>query len=181
MFSELRWSREEAESTGDGLEVESLALSAVDRAGLELCRRHEALKLLAQWDLGSGLARMGQRWAASASALGLLVVKPAERMGYFHGGRALQRLWLSATRAGLSLHPMTFLPYGFARVVRGGGDGFASATVAGLRELRPGYLRAFGLSGDEGEVLLFRALPSRGPLPASVRRPVDEVLRFERA
>ncbi len=180
MFAELRWSREEAQASGDGLEVQSLALSTTDRAGLELCRHNEALGLLAQWDLGSGLARMGQRWAESASALGLLLVTPPDRMGYFQGGRALQRLWLTSMRAGLALHPITFLPYAFARLLRGEGAGLAHSTQEGLRALRPAYARAFGLDGSEGEVLLFRVFPSAGGLPASARRPLDSVLQFAR-
>jgi nitroreductase len=181
MFSELRWSRAEAEASGDGLEVDSLALSAIDRTGLELCRRQEALELLAQWDRGSGLARLGRNWAASASALGLLTAKPADRLGFFNAGRAMQRVWLTATQQGLATHPMTFLPYGFARVLRGAGTGFAPSTVAGLHALRPAYAQAFGLEGTEGEVLLFRVFPSKGAVPPAVRRPVDAVLHLDRA
>jgi hypothetical protein len=48
MFAELRWTRAEAEASGDGLDVDSLALSATDRAGLELCRNPEALALVAE-------------------------------------------------------------------------------------------------------------------------------------
>jgi hypothetical protein len=85
----------------------------------------------------------------------------------------MQRVWLTATREGLALHPLTFLPYAFARLLRGGGRGFAPATAQGLAELRAPYARLLGLDGTEGEVLLFRLLRSMGATPASMRRAVE--------
>jgi hypothetical protein len=180
MFAELRWTRAEAEATGDGLEVDSLALPATDRAGLELCRKPEALALVAEWGLGSGLVRLGQRWASASSALGLLTVKPADRTAYFRAGRAMQRLWLTAVASGLALHPLTFLPYAFARL-RAGRQDFAPTTMRGLEELRGPYARLLQLDGSEGEVLLFRVFPAKAEVPAAVRRSVGAVLNFERA
>ena len=165
--------------TGDGLEVDSLHLSATDRTGFELCRSTDAMSLLAKWDLGRGLERLGQRWASASSALGLLTVMPRGRFGYYRAGRAMQRLWLTVTREGKALHPLTFLPHAFARVLRGGGAGLAAATVRGLDGLRPEYVRLLDLDGREGEVLLFRLFSSKGRVPRAVRRPVDAVLRFE--
>jgi nitroreductase len=178
MFAELRWTRAEAEASGDGLEVESLALAATDRAGLELCRKPEALALVAEWGLGSGLVRLGQRWASASSALGLLTVAPSDRLAYFRAGRAMQRLWLTAVAQGLGLHPLTFLPYAFAGL-RAGGQDFAPATRRELEELRAPYARLLELDGSEGEVLLFRLFPAAGAVPPAVRRPVSAVLRFE--
>ena len=176
MFAELRWTQAEAEATGDGLEVDSLALSATDRAGLELCRNPEALALVAEWGLGSGLVRLGQRWASASSALGLLTVTPADRAGYFRAGRAMQRLWLTAVANGLALHPLTFLPYAFGGLCAARPD-CAPATLRGLEGLRAPYVRLLNLDGSEGEVLLFRILRADTLAPASVRRPVDAVLQ----
>ena len=162
MFSELRWTREEAERTGDGLEVDSLALSATDRAGLELCRKPDALALLAKWNLGSGLARLGRNWAVASSALGLLTVKPAGRQDFVQAGRALQRLWLTATREGLALHPLTFLPYAFARLLRGGGRRFAPGTVQGLADLRAPYVELLGSTAWRARSCCSDSTPRRG-------------------
>ena len=89
----------------------------------------------------------------------------------------MQRLWLTAVAQGLGLHPLTFLPYAFARVVRGG-EGLAPATRRGLEDLRHAYARLLDLAGFEGEVLLFRLFPQKDPPPASVRRPIESVVRF---
>ena len=91
----------------------------------------------------------------------------------------MQRLWLTATKQGLILHPLTFLPYAFA-TLRAGGHGLAPATTRGLEELRPPYADLLEVDGSEGEVLLFRIFQSTGVVPPAVRRPLDAVLRFER-
>ncbi len=178
MFAELRWTKSEATSRGDGLEVSALELSATDRAGLELARDPKALALLAEWGLGAALAQFGQKSAASSAAIGLLTVNATDRAAFFRAGRALQRLWLTATARGLGLHPMSFLPYAFARILRGGGQGLAPSTAQGLAALWPPYSQLFGLDPAEGQVLLFRLFPSTGPVTPSHRRAVDSVLQF---
>ncbi len=179
MFDELRWTQTEAENRGDGIEVDSLDLSATDRAGLELCRKPESLALLSDWGVGAGLAKLGRKTASACSAIGLITVMPADRASYFRAGRAVQRLWLTAVAHDLALHPMSFLPYAFARLTRGSSQGFAPSTEEGIANLRLPYARLFGLDGTEGEALLFRVFPSSGPLPPSYRRSVSSVLRFK--
>ena len=74
MFAELRWTQAEAKATGDGLDLDALELSASDRAGLDLCRKPEALELLASWSSARGCRTSGggrppraRHWASSRS------------------------------------------------------------------------------------------------------------------
>ena len=46
-----------------------MALSPIDRTGLELCRRGDALEVLRRQGLGTGLGRLGEKWALASSAL----------------------------------------------------------------------------------------------------------------
>ena len=43
VMNEIRWTREEAEGTRDGISLESLELSPADRAGFQLCRLEPSL------------------------------------------------------------------------------------------------------------------------------------------
>jgi hypothetical protein len=115
---------------------------------------------------------------AASSAIGLLTTNGLSRSDYFRGGRALQRMWLEATRHGLALQPWTGLPYLFARVERGGGAGLDAAEVAQLRELRTRYRAVFDLNHADAEVLLFRCGYAEAPTARSLRRPLATVLRF---
>ena len=71
---------------------------------------------------------------------------------------------------------MTTLPYLFARVLRGGGEGLDPATAEEARRLRAPYLGLFPVADDAAEVLLFRVSQAE-PTPArSLRRRLADVL-----
>jgi hypothetical protein len=76
---------------------------------------------------------------------------------------------------------MTVLPYLFARLTRGDGEGFSQETTDGLRALQPRYRELFPLSAGRGEVLLFRLAQVAPSVHRSRRRSLDEVLFFAEA
>jgi hypothetical protein len=94
---------------------------------------------------------------------------------FFSAGRALQRLWLVATERSLAIHPMTALPYLFARLIRGG-EGLDEQTIMELHRVRPIYERLFGVTPSTAEVLLFRVGRVETVDKSSLRRPLDDVL-----
>ena len=100
------------------------------------------------------------------------------RADYFRGGRALQRIWLEATRWALALQPWTGLPYLFARVERGGGAGLSPEEIDELRALRTRYRAIFDVANDDAEVLLFRLGYAAPPTAIALRRPLERVLTF---
>jgi hypothetical protein len=178
LMQEVRWSSAEAEATRDGIAVETMALTPLDLAGLRLCRHWTSLALLRQWGGGKGLEKMATSAIASAAAVGLITLPMAEPHAYLHGGRAVQRLWLSATACQVALQPMTALPYLFARLLRGGGAGLDEEICAALLQLRVRYERLFQVSKGTAEVLLFRLSHAALPRTRSLRRACQDVLLF---
>ncbi len=176
MFSEIRWTREEAESTHDGIDVETLSLSPSDYAGLDLCRHWPSLELVRQWGGGGNLEKISRKCIAAASAVALITMPLARPIDYFNAGRALQRMWLVATERNLSIHPMTTLPYFFARLIRASGAGFDERTIAELQGLRLVYERLFCLTSSTAEAFLFRISYAKNAVRHSLRRPIDGVL-----
>ncbi|WP_433194707.1 hypothetical protein ACQP1G_39090 [Nocardia sp. CA-107356] len=108
---------------------------------------------------------------ASAAAVGLLTEFGLSRESYLRGGRARQRMWLTATTKGIALQPMircpTFSPDSSA----------AGATVCpGMS--RPNFSSCGTAIDGSTEVLLFRLACARPPTARSLRRPLDQVLEF---
>lgn len=178
MFAEVRWTEEEAEATRDGISLDSLELRAADRAALAMCRRVEALAFLRTFGGGQGLLKMSTKSMASASAVGLLTVPRASARDFYDGGRAMQRMWLTAHAQGVAICPMTVLIYLFARLYHGGGEGLDEQAIAELHALRSRWLKLFPVAPETGEVLLFRMSRADAPSVRSHRRPVDEILTF---
>ena len=90
----------------------------------------------------------------------------------------MQRVWLRATLLGLTVFPLATLPYLFARLERGRGDGLAEADQKALRSMRSEYNAIFQPPDDHAEGILLR-FAKAGPATArSLRRPVGDVLEF---
>ena len=169
----------EAKPRPRGIAVATLELSPSDRAGLEVSRSWAALSLVKEWGGGANLEKMSRKAIGGASAAGMLRMPARKGADYYAGGRAMQRLWLTATELGLGLQPMTALSYLFARLNEGGAGQLTAETSQRLRELWPRWAQLFALSGSEGEVLTFRLTTAPAPSARSGRCPVREVLLVE--
>jgi molybdopterin/thiamine biosynthesis adenylyltransferase len=178
LMREIRWTAEEAVASGDGLDLRTLGLAASEKAALRLCRQWNSVELLRSWNCGRGSEKLARKAVASGSAVGLVTASGATPLDYFEGGRAVQRGWLTATRERIGFHPMTALPYLFARLLRGGGIGLDAATRTELMEMRPKYESLFRVTESIAEVMLFRLSISHSAEVRSLRRQLDEVLTF---
>lgn len=179
LMNEVRWTPEEVERR-DGIDVATLALSRTDYAALNLSRDYGNLRFLLKIGGGGALGRSARDAIAASSAVGLLTRKGTSRESYFLGGRAMERVWLTATSLDLAFQPWASLLYLWARLERGGGSGLEEPLAAALGELRTDFRSIFQVAPeDEAEVMLFRLSHAGPPGARALRRPVQDVLVFE--
>lgn len=173
----VRWSPEEVLRTRDGIDVATLEMSAADVAGLRVVSRWSAMRLVGMMGSGRVLEQVSRKAVASASALGLVTMPGTDPTAFVRGGQAMEAAWLEATVRGLAFHPLAMMPYLFAHVERGTGEGFTETEQATLRSLRQRYRALFDVPEGWCEPILFR-LAGGVPAPSAraLRRPVDEVL-----
>ncbi|MGR4880256.1 Rv1355c family protein [Streptomyces sp. LARHCF249] len=179
MMSELRWTPEEVRTTRDGIDIATLEADATDLAGLSLARHWPHLAFVRQMGGGRAFEDGARNSVAASSAIGCLTVPGSGSQAHFDGGRALQRLWLTATSLGLGYQPVTVLLYLFARVEHGDGTGLDPAETATLHTLRTRLSAVVPQRPDETELLLFRLSYAPPPTARALRRDVDSVLRFD--
>jgi hypothetical protein len=178
MIGEIRWNPEQVLSTRDGIDIASLHLSAADAAVMQLLTDWAPLSYLRQIKCGQGLERNSRKMIAAASSVGLLSFRGTDSLSYFNGGRAIQRVWLTATKLGLAFHPMTALPYLLARLTRGDGGGLTAENQQQLTELGKIFRRLLPMPEDHAEIMLFRLAKAEPPTVRSLRRGLDEVLKW---
>ena len=176
MMSELRWTPEEALATGDGIDVTTLELDAVGMAGLRLLSNTKTAGFLRSLGTGTRLERSARRSIDAASAVGLVSVDGIDARAHARAGRAVQRIWLWATRLGLALQPMTVAPYLFARLTRGAGEGLMSKEIISLEKLRERFARVFPPAPGRAQPMLFRLAHAPSPTATALRRPVVSIL-----
>ena len=176
MMAEMRWNPRHAEQTRDGVDIATLELGDVDEAGLRLLSSWSVVRFLRSVGIGGALEDLSRHAVEAASAMALVTYGGTSPLDYFLGGRAMQRVWLTATALGLAVQPMSSLPYLFARLERGAG--FESRERDVLRGLRERYARLFRVGPQRGELLLFRLARVEAPTVRSLRRPAAAVLSF---
>lgn len=175
----LRWTPEEAAAVGDGLPVAALELARWERP---------AFRLLASWRVaraarGLGLtALLPTRTAAiyrRSAAIGLLTVAGRDRLAFVQGGRALERVWLTATRHGVAFQPITGVTFLLLRLTLGVSTGFGPAERARLERLGRALCEVFPVLADQAPAMLFRVGFAAPPSARAPRLPLEAVLRCE--
>jgi hypothetical protein len=167
---EVRWTAEEAEKERDGIDLRTLDLTAAEHAGLRMLRSPRVAELLRGWKRGHALERLTRKALLAASAVGLITSANDSIRDRFVAGRALQRVWLTATRLGLSLQPHTASIFLFARALGGGQADFDAETMGELLGLQARLRGTFRAQGTE--LFLFRLFPGCEPLARSLRRSI---------
>ncbi|MFH8407075.1 Rv1355c family protein [Streptomyces sp. NPDC018019] len=178
MMNELRWDSEDTRRTRDGIDIATLGLDDVDLAGVRLARHWSHLAFIRRIGGGEAFEEGAVKAIAASSAIGCLTIPGTGPQAFVDGGRALQRLWLTATSLGLGLQPHTSLLYLFARAERGNDAGLDAAETDTVRALRTRFTAVVPAKPDESELMLFRLSYAPSPAVRSLRRTVDSVLRF---
>lgn len=176
LMSELRFTHEETVRTCNGIDIDTLDMSATDRIGLQLCRSWAAMQLVGRAGGGSTLEKLAQKVLAHSSAAALLTVNGHSPQDYFRAGRGMQRAWLTATQREVTLQPMCITLYFFIRLIHGRGEGFEDSQVQELTHLRKRYLRLFDVLDSEGEAFLFCLTYAPPASVRALRRPIDAIL-----
>jgi hypothetical protein len=160
------------------VDVATLELTGTQAAAMGLLARPDVAAELRAVNGGAAIGDPTRERVLAASAVGLLKVPGDSLTTWLHAGRALQRVWLAATRLGLSYQPMTVLLYMFEML----DDAAASASVftpaerTRLKQLQQRLDDVFDRPGPYPAALLFRLARAPRPTVRSQRLPPDWVL-----
>lgn len=165
---ELRWTPDEAMESKDGLDIRTLELSAKDAIGFRVARDPRAVGLVAEWGLGRALENMTADLMKTASAIGVVTVSAFERSLLVEAGRAVERIWLKATKNKVSMQPVLASVLHFARLKHGQQMEMPAKVQHRFGELKNEFDRIF-YTADEEPVFLFRLFHADEPLVRSLR------------
>ncbi|SMC21010.1 Molybdopterin or thiamine biosynthesis adenylyltransferase [Desulfacinum hydrothermale DSM 13146] len=164
---------EEALRTRDGFPIKNLEAGRMGELFLRFSRPWPVMNVLNRLGASRAVARHAAQGMAQAAAAGLLTVSGPTAEDFFHGGRALQTIWLTATAHGLAFQPMTAVTLFWTRAQRQGLTPFYQRHHRLLE-------RAFALYQDlfphvdfyaAGHVMLFRLGHAPPITTPTLRRP----------
>ncbi len=171
---EIRWTPESVESTRDGLDIRTLDLDAKDVIGFRVAKDVRAINLLRLWDKGSALENMTKTLVSTASSVGLITVPSFTPENCLLTGNAAQRIWLTASKHNISMHPTLAAVLHFARLIQGKGIDMPKDIQIQFKELHQDFLSIFNLQ-NEIPLFLFRLFNATEPAIKSLRLNLEDV------
>jgi molybdopterin/thiamine biosynthesis adenylyltransferase/nitroreductase len=172
MMSELRWPGERLET---GIDVRTLELDRTDLSKLAIARRPDIMRHLASWNAGIALGDVTHDRVRSSSALAVVTTEGRDAASYLRGGAAVERIWLTAERAGLAIQPVSpvFIfaddPAEYAGLVE-------PPLVEHLEDIAREFRHHSGVPQRETIALVLRVSHAPDPTARSLRLPTDHAL-----
>lgn len=177
MIGEMRWTQATTESTRDGIDLETLELNEFQRAAMHVLARPDVARKARQPGRGRALEEGTRDAVEASSALALISFHGEGPEAWLNAGHALQRVWLAATQARLSVHPVSALLFMFEIMVDHP-DVFTSSEHEELRALRQRLMRQFPASRSRTPGFLLRLSHAPDVTARSLRLPLENVLRL---
>jgi hypothetical protein len=106
LFEVLRFSRDEAQRTRDGLDMRTLELPRPAWPLIRWLRSWPRMRLMNRFGASRVFAGMSAVQVKASGALVMLSVSEPSDEGFLECGRGMQRLWLAATAEGLAVQPL---------------------------------------------------------------------------
>ncbi|MGD9330264.1 MAG: ThiF family adenylyltransferase [Desulfobacterales bacterium] len=154
----IRFTEDEALRERDGFPLKNLEAGWGGEAFLRMTRKWSTMTVLNRLGISRMVALISYRGIRQASLVGLLKCPDTRPETFIKGGRALERLWLTATRKGLAFQPMTAITLFWMRWRMNQLGALGSKQEQMLQSLWETYHRIFDVSpgSPEGHVMLFR-------------------------
>jgi hypothetical protein len=175
LFDHVRWNDKEARSTRDGLDIKTLELAPPDALAFRLFKNYSLLQTLNTFGVSKIVAKNAQKLSLSASAIGLITTAGSTPHDYLDVGRILQRIWLEATRLGLSLQLMTGITFLMQRVMEGMTQEVSPTHVGLIKKARDTIYSTCGIK-NEILAVMFRVGHGDPPSTRSLRLPIEQVV-----
>jgi len=170
LFDKIRWNKKEIEETLDGMPVDTLGLSFVEKLTFPLMRFWWVVKIANYFGL-SRIIGLKCWWnCRTASMLGMLSVKGNDKYAFVQGGRAVQRVWLESALLGLSLQPIIGLPLLINRLNQNGLNGFLEGQQKLVERSAEMLPRLFSIDKNGTMVMGFRLGQGQENITKTLRR-----------
>jgi len=176
LIETLRFNRQAAEKTKDGLDLRTFEAGPGGNLLFKLAQSWQRLKFLNAF----GMSRLFNfyTWLQmyTSQAAGLIVAKSHEPVNYIVGGEVMEKTWHELTGFGLSIQPMEALPIFIINSNLTGDHNFDPKQRKKIEELKQKFLPLFGITNQSGLIFLFRIGYAEPATTHSLRRPLEDFL-----
>jgi molybdopterin/thiamine biosynthesis adenylyltransferase len=174
----IRFSDDAVNQQSDGFPLKNLEAGVGGEVFLRMTRNWSTMRIFNLLGISRIVPLIAYRGIRQASLIGLLKCPDARPETLIKGGRALERVWLTATRKGLSFQPMTAITLFWMRWRMKQLDALGKKQARLLAPLWQTYHDIFDVAphSSEGHIMLFRIGVGRPVACRTVRKPPEAFL-----
>jgi hypothetical protein len=174
----IRFTEDEMLQKRDGFPLKNLEAGWGGELFLRLTRNWSTMRIFNRLGLSRIVPLIAYQGIRNASLVGLLKCPDTRSETLIKGGRALERLWLTTTRMGLSFQPMTAITLFWMRWRMNQLDGLGVQQARSLQALWHAYQDIFDVkpNSPEGHVMLFRIGVGHPIACRTLRKPPEACL-----
>lgn len=172
LFDQVRWNKEQIDSTKDGMPVDTLGLNPIEKLFFPQMRFWWFVKAANYFGLSRVIGLKCWNNCRNASVLGQITVKKADKQSFVEVGRAMQRIWLEATRQELAFQPIIGLPLLVYRLKQNALQDFSDKHLQMIQQAEQSISELFEIDQSETMMVGFRIGKGRPLLAKTQRKPV---------
>lgn len=155
LFSHIVWSEKEERQKKSGLYIKTLELGGPQKFMFKLVKNFTILKFLNRLiKISKKVSKENADIYASSSAIVAIVTEGNSHKDFINAGRLMQRVWLNATKLGLSAHPSTGIVLLAQRIQDGGTDNLSNEHVNIINKAYSEIKDIFGIKDDSIKMIL---------------------------
>ena len=164
LFGIIRWNDAE-EKAKPGMHIKTFELPGPGKLVFRLMKTWRGAERLAKLGFSKALPKQTAKLYVSSAAIGAIAIADDQRETFVNLGRRFERLWLTAAARGISLQPITGLPYLYMRIKAGEADALSPEHQKAIVERVEDIRRIFNVPSQATLAMLFRV--GYGPPPSA--------------
>lgn len=177
LFDDVVWTKSENYKKKSGLYINTMEFNPIQKLLFFLASYWTLMRIGIYLKLPKFIAKEDTKLYSSGGCIGLITTKNTTPEGFLGVGRELQRIWLEATRRGLSLQPVSAILFFGLRSEHGKDDilsnhhkNLVTESINKLREV-------FMLDKNETPLMMYRVgYSQKAKFRTERKRPVVEVV-----
>ncbi len=155
LFGHVTWTKAEDEKK-HGFFIDTFEFARPQKVAFRLFRNWNILKLFLPLGISKMIAKDMEKVHATSAAFGAIVTPSDTPEDFLRAGMLLERLWLTATKLGLSLQPTTTVHFIGSRLLDGDSGSLSDTHQQLLRENYASLARMFDIHNPERFGFVFR-------------------------
>lgn len=168
-IDEIRWTKEEAEATRDGIDMRTVDLTVGEFTGFKLATHRPVIDKIVEWDGGSAFEKLSRKSTDTAGAIGIITRPEHSALDFVKAGRDMERVWIGANAHQIGFQPQSPISLILQRLEEKADLNTKQADQLNLASQK---LQDALMPYTNGRpVFLFRLFYSNKPVVKSLRRP----------